>query len=120
MAQLKSTHILGNLAVDGNIVASNIMKNNGTSDNILLGDGSVTSLTTLTTNISSASTAAANAMEKFAEYLPLSGSKITSTTKAEPVMTGPIIFNDCNGIIINSNDSNLNIWSVYGNSGKYE
>jgi hypothetical protein len=41
MAQLKSTHILGNLAVDGNIVASNIIKNDGTNEQLLLAGGEV-------------------------------------------------------------------------------
>lgn len=43
MAQLKSTNITGNLAVTGNILASKIIKLGGTNDDILMGDGSITS-----------------------------------------------------------------------------
>ena len=43
MAQLKSTNIVGNLSVTGNILASKIIKLGGTSDDILMGDGSTTS-----------------------------------------------------------------------------
>lgn len=43
MAQLKSTNITGNLSVTGNVLASKIIKFNGTSDDILMGDGSTTS-----------------------------------------------------------------------------
>lgn len=44
MAQLNSTNITGNLSVTGTTVTSKIIKNDGTSDDILLGDGSVASL----------------------------------------------------------------------------
>lgn len=40
MAQLKSTNITGNLAVTGSVLASKIIKHGGTSNDILLGDGS--------------------------------------------------------------------------------
>lgn len=43
MAQLKSTNITGNLSVTGNVLASKIIKFGGTSDDILMGDGSTTS-----------------------------------------------------------------------------
>lgn len=44
MAQLNSTNVTGNLSVTGTTVSSKIIKNSGTSDDILLGDGSVASL----------------------------------------------------------------------------
>lgn len=44
MAQLNSTNVTGNLSVTGTTVTSKIIKNDGTSDDILLGDGSVASL----------------------------------------------------------------------------
>ena len=44
MAQLNSTNITGNLSVTGTTVSAKIIKNGGTSDDILLGDGSVASL----------------------------------------------------------------------------
>jgi hypothetical protein len=43
MAQLKSTNITGNLSVTGNVLASKIIKFGGTNDDILMGDGSITS-----------------------------------------------------------------------------
>ena len=43
MAQLKSTNITGNLAVTGNTLASKIIKLGGTSDQILMADGSTSS-----------------------------------------------------------------------------
>lgn len=47
MAQLKSTLVQGALTVTGNAVASKLIKNGGTSDDILLGDGSTTSKSAL-------------------------------------------------------------------------
>lgn len=49
-------------------------------------------------------------------YLPLSGS---STTDGSKNMTGPIVFKDVNGIILNSNNKDVKVWSVWGNSGNY-
>lgn len=43
MAQLKSTTVMGNLSVTGNALASKLIKTGGTSDDILMGDGSTTS-----------------------------------------------------------------------------
>ena len=50
-------------------------------------------------------------------YLPLSGSSITSNSKN---MTGPIMFNNVDGIKVNSHNTDRKIWEVYGNSGNYE
>jgi hypothetical protein len=49
-------------------------------------------------------------------YLPLSGSDIASAVNN---MTGSIMFKNVDGIKINSQDKDLKIWEVYGNSGKY-
>jgi hypothetical protein len=68
MAQLKSTSVTGNLSVTGNTVASKIIKINGTNDNILLADGSVTNLSTINNNIDTARTTAQTAINKFSEY----------------------------------------------------
>ena len=65
--------------------------------------------TTLTTEISNRE-AGDNAR------LPLSGSSTSSTTNN---MTGPIVFKDANGIILNSNNKDVKVWSVWGNSGAY-
>lgn len=43
MAQLKSTNITGNLAATGSVLASQIIKLAGTSDQILMADGSTSS-----------------------------------------------------------------------------
>lgn len=49
-------------------------------------------------------------------YLPLSGSSTTDNSKN---MTGPIVFRDVSGIILNSNNKDVKVWSVWGNSGAY-
>lgn len=54
MAQLKSTLVQGALTVTGNAVASKLIKNGGTSDDILLGDGSTTSKSALMAMINAA------------------------------------------------------------------
>lgn len=54
MAQLKSTLVQGALTVTGNAVASKLIKNGGTSDDILLGDGSTTSKSALIAMINAA------------------------------------------------------------------
>lgn len=56
MAQLKSTLVQGALTVTGNAVASKLIKNGGTSDDILLGDGSTTSKSALMAMINAAVT----------------------------------------------------------------
>ena len=61
MAQLKSTSVTGNLSVTGNVVASQIIKNDGTNNDILLGGGSTTSLNAITDSISAAQITASNA-----------------------------------------------------------
>ena len=43
MAQLKSTSVMGNLAVTGNVVASNFIKSNGLTNQFLMADGHVES-----------------------------------------------------------------------------
>ena len=60
MAQLKSTSVVGNLAVTGNVVASQIIKNNGTEDEFLMADGSTKTLDDIGLS---------------GEYIPLSGTK---------------------------------------------
>lgn len=54
MAQLKSTLVQGALTVTGNAVASKLIKNGGTSDDILLGDGSTTSKSALMAMVNAA------------------------------------------------------------------
>ena len=54
MAQLKSTLVQGALTVTGNVVASKLIKNGGTSDDILLGDGSTTSKSAIMAMINAA------------------------------------------------------------------
>lgn len=49
-------------------------------------------------------------------YLPLSGSNTTNSTNN---MTGPILFKDVNGIILNSNNKDVKVWSIWGNAGAY-
>lgn len=56
MAQLKSTNVAGNLSVLGNTLASKFIKHGGTSDDLLLADGSTTSLATIMGNINAAIT----------------------------------------------------------------
>lgn len=60
MAQFKSTSIVGNLAVTGSIVASEIIKNDGTADQLLRADGGVQSLSDLTDAIGSNTEAIGN------------------------------------------------------------
>ena len=48
--------------------------------------------------------------------LPLTGSSLTSATNN---MTGAIMFKDCDGIKINSNNLDVKIWEVQGNAGTY-
>jgi hypothetical protein len=47
MAQLKSTSVIGNLSVTDKIVASEIIKSGGTASQLLLANGSVTTITDL-------------------------------------------------------------------------
>ena len=54
MAQLKSTLVQGALTVTGNVVASKLIKNGGTRDDILLGDGSTTSKAAIMSAINAA------------------------------------------------------------------
>lgn len=48
--------------------------------------------------------------------LPLAGSSLTDATNN---MTGAIMFKDCDGIKINSNNKDVKVWEVYGNAGAY-
>ena len=56
MAQLKSTNVLGNLSVTGNNLASKFIKLGGTSDQILMADGSTSNKSDLTALINAAVT----------------------------------------------------------------
>lgn len=56
MAQLKSTNVAGNLSVLGNTLASKFIKHGGTADELLLADGTTTSLATIMGNINAAIT----------------------------------------------------------------
>ena len=60
MAQLKSTNVTGNLSVTGNIIASQIIKLDGTQDQLLKADGDVQSLKAITDSISNNTTAITN------------------------------------------------------------
>lgn len=51
MAQLKSTSVTGNLSVTGNVVASQIIKLDGTNKHLLAADGSVYNLDNFTSGI---------------------------------------------------------------------
>lgn len=66
MAQLKSTSVTGNLSVTGNVVASQIIKNDGTNDQILLAGGNVKPISDFTTAISNAQTTANTATSDIA------------------------------------------------------
>ena len=57
MAQLKSTNVTGNLSVTGNIIASKIMTNDGTEDQLLKANGGTQSLKAITDSISGNATA---------------------------------------------------------------
>ena len=54
MAQLKSTNVAGNLSVTGDVLASKIIKLGSTSNDILLGDGTTTSLSDMLAGINAA------------------------------------------------------------------
>lgn len=56
MAQLKSTSVTGNLSVTGNVVASKIIKNGGSEDQILLANGDTTSLDDIKDDINNVAT----------------------------------------------------------------
>ena len=51
MANLKDTLVLGKLTATDSIIANKLIKNNGTDDQILMGDGSTKSFTTEITNV---------------------------------------------------------------------
>ena len=57
MAQLKSTSVTGNLSATGNIIASQIIKNGGTEDQLLKANGETQSLKAITDDISDNTTA---------------------------------------------------------------
>ena len=86
----------------GTLMATAFAKVGSSNSYVLLGDGSHKAITDF---------AMANG------YLPLTGSSLTSASQN---MTGAIMFNNCDGIKINSHNTDLKIWEVYGNSGKYE
>lgn len=72
MAQLKSTNIVGNLSVTGNILASKIIKLGGTSTQILMADGS-------TMNAPSAGLGTVTSIGVTSSSLTVTGSPITSS-----------------------------------------
>lgn len=72
MAQLKSTNIVGNLSVTGNILASKIIKLGGTSTQILMADGS-------TMNAPSAGLGTVTSVGVTSSSLTVTGSPITSS-----------------------------------------
>lgn len=105
MAELKNTVINGLLNVNGEMIASNLKKRGGADTHVLLAGGGIKPLTDFQVS---------GALDG---YLPLSG--WSSTATAENNMTGPIMFKDTNGIIVNSNNLDVKVWSVWGNSGAY-
>lgn len=72
MAQLKSTNVVGNLSVTGNILASKIIKLGGTSTQILMADGS-------TMNAPSAGLGTVTSVGVTSSSLTVTGSPITSS-----------------------------------------
>ena len=72
MAQLKSTNVVGNLSVTGNILASKIIKLGGTSTQILMADGS-------TINAPSAGLGTVTSVGITSSSLTVTGSPITSS-----------------------------------------
>ena len=85
----------------GALTAKSFINSDSSNDYILLGGGG---------------TKLVSDFEVANRCLPLAGSSLTDTTNN---MTGAIMFKDCDGIKINSNNKDVKVWEVYGNAGAY-
>ena len=99
MAQLKSTNILGNLAISGNVLSSQFIKLGGTSSQLLRADGSASMLTNAElvnivgyTPVQGASGATANAIVKFSDTsgIALKNSGVTIDDSNNVTTTGKV------------------------------
>jgi hypothetical protein len=85
----------------GALTAKSFINSNSSNSYVLLGGGG---------------TKLVSDFEVANRCLPLAGSSLTSATNN---MTGAIMFKDCDGIKINSNNKDVKVWEVYGNAGTY-
>lgn len=90
MAQLKSTSVVGNLAVTGNVVASKIITNNNTNDEILLSNGDTISHNEITANILNAQAQAGNAVAAASAAQSTATTALSNASTAQSTATTAI------------------------------